>query len=189
MKESHTEDPASHGGPESCAGVRKDTGEALTGVHMGGVLSRDNRCNQGADAVVLSGRQYAYARKGECVSNPARSKTSGTYGNSMRENREIPCLPFEDGPEGRAGKVNDHNPAMNGRGKSDNSIVPAKLPNRAGQPVTEVVEGRGLTKENAGQQNTRRTQGRESVPSALEHIREAAIKRFDVFIRGRSRMR
>jgi hypothetical protein len=61
MKESYTEDPASHGGPESCAGVRKDTGEALTGVHTGGVLSRDNRCNQGADAVVLSGRQQTYA--------------------------------------------------------------------------------------------------------------------------------
>src|SRR5436305_744487 len=63
---------------------------------------------------------------------------------------------------------------MNRLGKSDNSIVAAKLPNKAGQPVTEVVEGRGLTKENAGQQNTRRTQGRESVPSALERIREAA---------------
>jgi group II intron reverse transcriptase/maturase len=94
----------------------------------------------------------------------------------MRENREIPCLPFEGGSEGRAGKVNDHNPAMNGPGKSDDSIVPTKLPNKAGQPVAEVVEGRGLTKENAGQQNTRRTQGRESVPSALERIREAAIR-------------
>jgi len=65
MKESYTEDPASHGGPESYAGVREDAGGALTGVHAGGVLSRDNRCNQGADDVVLSGRQHAYARKGE----------------------------------------------------------------------------------------------------------------------------
>ncbi|MBN1567221.1 MAG: group II intron reverse transcriptase/maturase, partial [Acidobacteria bacterium] len=176
MKESYTEGPASRGGPESCAGARKDTGEALTGVHMGGVLSRDNRCKQGADDVVLSGRQHAYAQKGEGISNPARSKTSSTYGNSMRENREIPCLPFEDGPEGRAGKANSRNPAMNGRGKSDNPIVPAKLPNKAGQPAAEVVEGRGLTKENTGQQNTHRTQCRESVPNALERIREAAIR-------------
>jgi group II intron reverse transcriptase/maturase len=143
---------------------------------MGGVLSRDNRRNQGADAVVLSGRQHACARKGKRISNPARSKTSGTYGNFMRENREIPCFPFEDGSEGRAGKVNNRNPAMNGRGKSDSPIVPTKLSNKAGRPVAEVMEGRGLTKENAIQLNMFRTQGRESMPNALERIREAAIK-------------
>jgi RNA-directed DNA polymerase len=176
MKESYTEGPASHSGPESCAGARKDAGEALTGAHMGGVLSRDNRCNQGADDVVLSGRQHAYAQKGEGISNPARSETSSTYGNSMRENREIPYLPFEDGSKGRAGKVDDRNPAMNRQGKSDNSVVPARPPNEAGRPAEEVVEGSELTKENVGQQNTCRTQGRESVPSALERIREAAIR-------------
>ena len=95
MKESYIEGLASHGGPESCAGVRKDAGEALTGVHMGGVLSRDNHRQQGADVVASSGRQNAYARQGECIGNPARSKTSGTYGNSMRENREIPCPPLK----------------------------------------------------------------------------------------------
>jgi RNA-directed DNA polymerase len=176
MKESYTEGPASHGDPESCAGVRKDTGEALTGAHTGGVSSRDNRRNQGADTVVLSGRQHACARNGEHTSNPARSKTSGTYGNFMRENREIPCLPLEDGPEGRAGKVNDRNPAMNRQGKSDNPIVPAKMPNKAGRPAAEVEEGRGLTKENAIQLNMFRTQGRESMRNALERIRKAAIK-------------
>ena len=143
MKESYIEGPASHGGPESCAGARKSAGEALTGVHMGGVMSRDNRCNQGADAVLLRGRPHAYARKGESTSNPARSKTSSTYGNSMRENREIPCLPLEVGTEGRAGKVDDRNPAMNGPGKSDKPIVPAKPPNKAGRPAAEAVEGWG----------------------------------------------
>jgi RNA-directed DNA polymerase len=176
MKESYIEGLASHDGPESCTGARKDAGEALTGVHMGGVLSRDNKGYQGADAVASSGRRNAYVRQGECISNPARSKTSSTYGNSMRENREIPCFPLEGGSEGRAGKVKDRNPAMHEQGKSDNSIVPTKPPNKAGRPVAEVVEGRGLTKENAGQQNTRRTQGRESVPSALERIRQAAIR-------------
>jgi hypothetical protein len=63
MKESYTEGPASHGGLESCAYVRKDAGEALTEAHMGGVLSRENRRNQGADDVLLSGRQHACARK------------------------------------------------------------------------------------------------------------------------------
>jgi hypothetical protein len=94
----------------------------------------------------------------------------------MPENREIPCFPSEGGREGRAGKVNDRNPAMRGQGKSDNPILPTKLPNKTGRPEKEVLEGRGLTKENAVQQNMRRTQGRESVPSALERIRQAAIR-------------
>jgi len=92
MKESYTECLASHGDPESCADARKDAGEALTGAHTGGVLSRENKRKQGADGLLLFGRQYAYARKGESASNPARSETSSTYGNSMRENREIPAF-------------------------------------------------------------------------------------------------
>jgi hypothetical protein len=177
MKESDTEGPASHGDPESCAGAREGAGEALTGAHAGGVLSRENRCNQGADAVVLSGRPHACARKGERTSGPARSETSCTHGNSARENREIPCPPLADGSGGRAGKDDDRNPAMHGHGKSDSSIVPSKPPNNAGSPAAEVVEGRGLTKENAPQQNTHRTQSRElSVPSALERVRQVATR-------------
>ena len=119
MKESDIQGPASQDGPESCACSRETARKALTGVHMGGVLSRENRCNQGADDVVLIGRQYADGRHGEPISNPARSETSSTCGNSMRENREIPCPPPGDGTGGRAGKVDDRNPAMHGHGKSD----------------------------------------------------------------------
>lgn len=188
MKESHTEGPASHGDPESCASNRKDAGEALTGAHTGGVLSRENRYNQGADAVVLSGRQHIRVRKGECTGDPARSETSSTCGNSMRENREIPCLTREDGNSGeggppsspaevRAGKAGGRNPAMHGHGKSDRSIVPAKRPNNAGQPAAEAVEGRDLTKENADQRNTLQTQSWEnSVPNGLDRVRQAALR-------------
>jgi RNA-directed DNA polymerase len=38
---------------------------------------------------------------------------------------------------------------MNERGKSDRPVVPAKSPNKAGQPAAEGMEGRGLTKEAA----------------------------------------
>jgi group II intron reverse transcriptase/maturase len=66
---------------------------------------------------------------------------------------------------------------MNGHGKSDSSIVPTKPPNKAGLPAAEEVEERGLTKENTRQQNMRRTQGRDQrVPSALERVRQAAIR-------------
>ena len=37
---------------------------------------------------------------------------------------------------------------MNERGKSDNLVVPAKPPNKAGEPVAEVVEGRRLAEGN-----------------------------------------
>jgi len=41
MKEPDGEGPASHADSESCGVVRKDGGEALTGAHMGRVLSRE----------------------------------------------------------------------------------------------------------------------------------------------------
>ena len=41
MQESYREGLASHPGPESCAGCREVTGEALTGVHAGRLLSRE----------------------------------------------------------------------------------------------------------------------------------------------------
>ena len=156
---------------QSCASTREGADEALTGESTGGVLSREIRCSQGADAVELSGRQNTCARKGEGASDPARSKTSSTCGNSMRENRETPCLPPGDGLGGRAGKVDDRNPATYRHGKSDSSILPTKPPNKVRTLTAEVAEGRGLTKENVLQQNTRRTQSREvCVPSAVERL-------------------
>lgn len=67
---------------------------------------------------------------------------------------------------------------MHGREKSDGSEVPKKLPNNAGQPAAEGVEGRDPTKGNSPQQNTPRTQSRRAkkagVPSALERVRQVA---------------
>jgi RNA-directed DNA polymerase len=63
---------------------------------------------------------------------------------------------------------------MDGGGKSDSPVVPAKPPNNSGPSEAEVVEGRGLAKGNTPESNTHRTQSRAGVPSALERIREAA---------------
>ena len=41
MQESYGEGLASHTGPESCIGARKDDDEALTGVRAGRVLNRE----------------------------------------------------------------------------------------------------------------------------------------------------
>ena len=66
---------------------------------------------------------------------------------------------------------------MNDRGKSDSRVVPAKLANKTGQPVAELVEERRLTKGNTGQQNALRTQGRDiDASSELERVRRVARK-------------
>ena len=63
---------------------------------------------------------------------------------------------------------------MNGRGKSDGSVVPEKPPNKARATAAEAVEGRGLAKENSPERNAFQTQSRGDAPSALERVREAA---------------
>src|SRR5438874_12879388 len=62
----------------------------------------------------------------------------------------------------------------NGRGKSDRPVVPEKSPNKAGQPVAEGMEGKGLAKGNLPQQNASRTPSRKDAPSELERVRQAA---------------
>src|SRR6266481_730507 len=64
----------------------------------------------------------------------------------------------------------------NGPGKSDSPVVPEKSPNKAGQPVAEGMEGRGLAKGNLPQQNASRTPSRKDAPSELEQVRQAAEK-------------
>src|SRR2546426_3867899 len=64
----------------------------------------------------------------------------------------------------------------NEHGKSDRPVVPAKSPNKAGQPAAEGTEGSGLTKGNPQQQNVSRTPSRTDAPSALERVRQAASK-------------
>jgi RNA-directed DNA polymerase len=63
---------------------------------------------------------------------------------------------------------------MHGSGESYSGVVPAKQPNKDGQPSAEVVEGRPLTKENTQEPNPHRTPSRESGPSGLARVREAA---------------
>ena len=107
MKESYVEGLAAHSGPESCAVVRKGRGEALAGVRAGRVFSRESNELRGADAVRVSGRPHLVHRHREMHRSPARSETPCMYGNTSRENREIPCPPAPDGAAGRVGKSKD----------------------------------------------------------------------------------
>jgi len=71
-------------------------------------------------------------------------------------------------------EVYGRTPAMNGPGRSDRPVVPAKFPNKAGRPAAEGMEGRGLAKGNPSQQNALRAQHRDGARSALERVREVA---------------
>ena len=63
---------------------------------------------------------------------------------------------------------------MNGGGESYSGIVPAKRSNEGRGGPKEIVEGRPLTKENAEEPNSHRTQSRESEPNGLDRVRQAA---------------
>src|SRR5271156_433297 len=62
----------------------------------------------------------------------------------------------------------------NGDRESHSGVVPAKRSNEGQGGPKEIVEGRPLTKENAEQLNPCRTQSRESGPSGLDRVRQAA---------------
>lgn len=76
----------------------------------------------------------------------------------------------------RREKVMSHKVRMNGSGESSGGIVPAKQPNESQGGPKEAVEGRPPTKKNMEQPNSYRTQKRESEPSGLDRVREAAKK-------------
>ncbi len=97
MEVSYVEGLASHDGPESCECIREGVGEALTGVRVGRVLSREiyAPCRKawvvrGAEAVETCRRPHWRCRIGEAALDPARSETPCTHGCTLFGNREIP---------------------------------------------------------------------------------------------------
>jgi len=101
-------------------------------------------------------------------------------GHSKRGNREILLVSPRErhvAPEReRAANVTDGSGAMNADRKSDRPIVPETPANKgAAVAPAESVEGRGLTKRNAKQNASSRTQGRKKRESrGLQGVREAA---------------
>jgi hypothetical protein len=63
---------ANHIGPEPCAGIREEVGEASAGVRTGQPLSRDRKLFPGADAVCV-----AEGKTSECASASARGTRRG----------------------------------------------------------------------------------------------------------------
>jgi RNA-directed DNA polymerase len=63
---------------------------------------------------------------------------------------------------------------MHEHGKSDGPVVPAKPPNKAGRPVAEAVEERGLAEGNAAGKTRSGHRAGESASSALDRVRQVA---------------
>ena len=93
MRESNSEDLASHAGPESCEGVREGALEALTGEPAGRAIEPRNRIiNREADLLMARGRQHPACRQGKVRRTPARSENQGMWGSFSRGSREISGL-------------------------------------------------------------------------------------------------
>jgi len=175
MKESYSEGLASHAGPESCAGARKGTGEALTGVHTGQVLSCEiNHSGMPTPSPNAEGNTLGDAM-GESPEGPAQSKTLSMCGNSLHGNREIPEVSAQDGSAGRLEKAKCRTSGMDASGKSDGCVVPGKPSNKGAKPA-ETAEGRQPTERNILQTATPRTQSRVGVSIGLQGVRESARK-------------
>lgn len=173
MEESYGKGPASHPDPESCMGGRKAVGEALTGAHAGQPSSCEIR-SSGVPTPLCEAEGYTVGGEhGEPSTDPAQSKTLSMRGNSLHGNREIPALSSVDESGDRSGKGSRPKPDMHDSGKSEDGIVPEKLPNN-GRRLAEAMEGRPSTEGNSPQTATSPTQSGINVSPGLQRVRELA---------------
>ena len=85
MKEPYGEGVASHPGPESCAGRREATGEALTGGSAGPVLSCDIKEFGVPMPLLFAEGNTVGGVYREPSSDPAQSETRSMRGRSLPE--------------------------------------------------------------------------------------------------------
>jgi RNA-directed DNA polymerase len=65
---------------------------------------------------------------------------------------------------------------MDGRGKSDGPVVPARPPNKPARAGAEAVEGRGPAEGNAASKTRPGRSAGQGAPSALDRVRQVAVK-------------
>ena len=176
MKEPHRKGPASHSGPESCAGGGNSAGEALTGENTGREIELRNH-RSGMPTWLHEGEgNSAGGAKGKSPVQSAESKALRMCGHSLHGNRESLGASGQDGTPDRSGQATSLSPDMHATRQSHDGIVPEKQPNDDNQyrASEEAVEGRPSIKGNAAGAGGDRTQSRESPCLGLRRVRKAA---------------
>lgn len=172
-KNPHGEGVASRPDPESCADVREDAREALTGADAGGEIEPRNTSfgsptpssdAEGHTTRVATARHESDPRGQRPL---ACVDTSLTGAGRSRAHRSAETERSPREVHGRTTGMHEH-------GKSDEPVVPKKPGNEVAQAMEDSVEGRGSTKRNSGEQTMPRTQRRPGMPHALARVREAA---------------
>ena|SRR5579863_6534925 len=108
---------------------------------------------------------------GESDVAPTESETTRTVGNFPHGSRETPGTSASSEAD-RSEKARCHNADAHVLGESDSSIVPKKPANNDSATLSaELVEGRGLTKENTAQLLPGRTQRRTPGLCGLHGVR------------------
>ena len=160
MKEPHSESLANYADLESCAGGGDIAGEALTEALMGRLLSRE---------IPLSGRRPR-GQMGKATPVVASSQAAaepGAVGEPVHVRKLLArepgdlgdALPLSGRPVGEGARRTPHAYAAE---ESDWAVVPAKGPNKGGQPPAEDLEGRAWAEENVARRDTDRTPRRGS---------------------------
>ena len=88
MQVHYDEGVANHIGPEPCAGIREDVGEASVGERAGQPLSRDRKLIPGADAVCVAEGKCPRAPT-QALGQPGVVEEPGMHASSLYGNREI----------------------------------------------------------------------------------------------------
>jgi hypothetical protein len=108
MKELYVEGVATHDGPESCVGVRKAAGEALTGVRAGWAIEPRNQPGPGC-------RRFSHKRKATPPVAPSRA-AGGPCGVGEPTHARNLHAREPGGP--MPARLADHQPGRSGKAKA-----------------------------------------------------------------------
>jgi len=107
MKESYVEGLAAHDGPESCDGVRKGVGEALTGVRAGRVSSRETPLPPGCRRCKEKRKATSGVPRSRGTSGPRAVRDPVHVRKHLAREPGDPMFARGDGAAGRVGKSKD----------------------------------------------------------------------------------